>query len=91
MWISKKEYEKLKADECRKCTYKSEWKCMKEGTMTFFHDAVTIDTNYLYRLNEENKELRTLCEEKDAQIKEYQQKYADEVQKRLALIQQMKE
>ena len=95
MWISENKHKELLnkkcKDQCSQCNYKAEWRCMKDGTITFFCDAVTISYDLFKQLRDNAERLQKLCEEKDALIKEYQQKYADEVQKRLTLIQQLKE
>lgn len=80
MWISRKKYEKLEADFAdAQCKLKREIDSNVEEFVRYS------------KLAKQNDELRGLAFRQSVLIREWQQKYCDEVQKRLDLMEKMEE
>lgn len=96
MWISKKDKKNLelqleKATEERDA-WEAKYKCVLENQATFDskNACVYISTRMLDELLNPLLEIKNKCESLEREVNEWKKRYADEVQKRLALIEQMK-
>lgn len=76
MWISKEHYDELK---------------MYEGHVSVLNQRINHQYELLRDLRLELDEYKEMCKQKTEEINLYKEKYANEVQKRLALIEQISE
>lgn len=89
MWISKKEYEELQG-RCNNCNYQLTERVIKEPlTAIFTNDAIIMSVDLYLKLCNEKESMDKEREDMQAALQKYQKMYADEVQKRLALIEQI--
>lgn len=76
MWISKERYDELK---------------MYEGDVSVLYQRINHQYDLLRDLRHELDGYKEMCAQKTDELNLYKEKYANEVQKRLALIEQMSE
>lgn len=76
MWISKERYDELK---------------MYEGHVSVLNQRINHQYDLLRDLRHELDGYKEMCEQKTDELNLYKEKYANEVQKRLALIERMGE
>lgn len=89
MWISKQEYEELQ-ERCNNCNYQLTEKVIKEPlTVIYANGAIIMSTDLYFKFCDEKSSMDKEREAMQAELQKYQKMYADEVQKRLALIAQM--
>ena len=89
MWISKKEYEELNA-RCDNCDYQLTERVIKEPlTAIFTNNAIIMSVDLYLKLCDEKESIVKEREDMQSELQKYQKMYADEVQKRLALIEQL--
>lgn len=89
MWISKKEHEELQC-RCDNCNYRLTERIIKEPlTAIYTDDAIIMSADIYFKLCDEKINMDKEREAMQAELQKYQKMYADEVQKRLALIEQL--
>ena len=93
MWIRKKKYNELLEKQnnleqaCNEWTAK--YKAVKEDTVTINNSAVVISIEMLNKLATPNIEMSKQLENTQNELVKFRQLYADEVQKRLELIEML--
>ena len=89
MWISKQEYEELQG-RCNNCGYQLTERVIKEPlTAIYTNGAIIMSTDLYFKFCDEKTSIDKEREDMQAELQKYQKMYADEVQKRLVLIEQM--
>jgi len=89
MWISKRDYEELQ-NKCDTCSYKATERVIIEPLCVIYtNDAVIMSRAVYLEFCEEKMNMDNERKVMQEQIKKYQMMYADEVQKRLTLIEQL--
>ena len=93
MWVSKKKYNELleKQNNLEQvCNgWKAKYEAVKEDKVTFIDGAVVISTEMLNELARPNIEMSKQLEDSKNELMKFRQLYADEVQKRLELIEML--
>lgn len=94
MWISKQEYQNvisaLDAVKNERDEWKAKYKAVTEDKIIYRNaEAVTVSIKVLNGWLEEGGQAIEECKALRAELVDLKKKYADEVQKRLALIEQM--
>lgn len=94
MWISKQEYQNVISALDATKNERDEWKAKYQaviGDKIMYRnaEAVTVSIKTLNGWLEEGSQAIQECKVLQAELSGFKQKYADEVQKRLALIEQM--
>lgn len=95
MWIGKKERDQIVADRdsaVREChEWKAKYKAITEDAVMFCdNDTIILSTKVFNQILEPAEQAKAALDTLRAELESWKQKYADEVQKRLALIEQMK-
>lgn len=95
MWISKQEHEelnlKLRVAEQNASEWKAKYEAITKGEVTIMsNDAIIISTKTLREMLASGDDAKKSLEILRQEIEGWKQKYADEVQKRLTLIEQIK-
>lgn len=94
MFITRLEYERITTDlefaqsDC--AMWKKRYEALEKDKEAVVGDIVYISLRHFNELLSPVKELDEKVERLQSELNDYKQKYADEVQKRLALIEQMK-
>ena len=93
MWVSKKEYEKLEHDCVRGKSDSQMWQAKYEAVVkdrvTYSDGAAILSMRMLNDLRSQGEIATQKLREVEAELAAWKQKYADEVQKRLTLIEQL--
>ena len=95
MWISKKNQQKMESElhsiELERDEWKAKYLAATEGKAIYINKTVVVSqeflANWMDARNRAEMELKRII----PKLEEYKQKYADEVQKRIALVKQIKE
>ena len=94
MWIKKSEYDRLKLMLDQADRAASEWKAKcraaTEGATTILDNYIVMPLSIWAEMERPIRELRDQLAKLEEENTSLKQKYADEVQKRLALIEQTK-
>lgn len=94
MWIKKEEYEAMKNElislRKERDTWKDKYTMIAEDKMIFDDDIITMTVSHLENMFIETGRAEEELNKLRPELETWKQKYADEVQKRLALIEQMK-
>lgn len=94
MFISRKEYDRITTDlefsqsDC--AMWKKRYEALEKDREAVVGDIVYVSLRHFNELLSPVIELEEKVERLQSELNDYKQKYADEVQKRLALIEQMK-
>ena len=93
MWISKNKYNELLEKQNNLKQACNEWmakyEAVKENAVTINNSAVVISTETLNKLAIHNTEMSKKLENTQNELAKFRQLYADEVQKRLELIEML--
>lgn len=94
MWVKRKDYENIQIELSREQEKRAEWeakyRALTENQVSHTGKALVISSSMLEELLKSGDEAKRKLETLSHELEVWKQKYADEVQKRLALIDQMK-